>query len=50
MGIAAAFEGHIGMFIDGQIYPPLDGVSVIVSNPEGVKITEVSSNEAGQFR
>jgi len=50
MGVVAAFEGRVGMFIDGQINPPLDGVDVTVTSPDGVKITEVLSNETGQFR
>jgi len=50
MGVVAAFEGSVGMFIDGQIYPPLDGVDVTVTSPDGVKITDVLSNDAGQFR
>jgi len=50
MGVVAAFEGRIGMFIDGQIHPPLDGVDVTVTSPDGIKITEVLSDEAGEFR
>jgi len=50
MGVVAAFEGRVGMFIDGQIHPPLDGVDVTVTSPDGVKVAEVWSNEAGQFR
>jgi len=50
MGVVAAFEGSVGMFIDGQIYPPLDGVDITVTSPDGVKITDVLSNDAGQFR
>jgi len=50
MGVAAAFEGRVGVFIDGQIDPPLDAVEVTVMNPDGVKVTEVLSDAAGQFR
>jgi len=50
MGVVAAFEGRVGMFIDGEIHPPLDSVEVTVVNPDGVKVAEVISNEAGQFR
>jgi len=50
MGVVAAFEGRLGMFIDGQIHPSQDSVEVTVVNPDGVKVAEVLSNEAGQFR
>jgi len=50
MGVVAAFDGRVGMFIDGQIHPPLDGVDITVTGPDGVKIGEVLSNESGQFR
>ena len=50
MGVVAAFEGRIGMFIDGQIYPPLDNVEVTVIDPDKVLVAEVFSNDAGQFR
>ena len=50
MGVVAAFEGRVGMFIDGEIHPPLDGVEIVVTSPEGVKVVEVLSDETGQFR
>jgi len=50
MGVAAAFEGRVGMFIDGWIRPPLDDVEVTVMTPNGVKVAEVLSNDTGQFR
>jgi len=50
MGVVAAFEGRVGMFIDGQIHPPQDSVEVTIMNPDGVKVAEVFSNEDGQFR
>ena len=50
MGAVAAFEGRVGMFIDGEIHPPLDGVDITVTSPDGVKVAEVWSNDVGQFR
>jgi len=50
MGVVAVFEGRVGMFIDGRIHPAQDSVEVTVVNPDGVKVAEVFSDEAGQFR
>jgi len=50
MGVVAAFEGRVGMFIDGQIHPPLADVDITVISPEGVKVVEVMSDDAGLFR
>lgn len=50
LGVVATFEGRLGVFIDGQIHPPLEGVIITIYNGEGVKVRELLSDENGNYR
>jgi hypothetical protein len=49
-GAVASFEGRLGVFIDGLISPPIDGVLVTILTSSGEKIKELTSDENGKYR